>query len=360
MAHRIEITQNTGAASFAYSGKIGSAWHRLGIEMPDLSDADTILAAARADYDVHKDELLTPDPARPKESLIGRDELIPTGKYFTWRDAVQYDDDGTPTGSERQVLGIVGSEYQVIQNRAAVEFALEIANLQPHGEHIDCAGVLDNGRRFFATIPLPDHVIDPNGIADRYGRNLVVVTGHDATQSLEVVNGFTRAVCANTVSAALRATQHHIKIRHVATADTVIEAKRTLGLALTADEQFQELAYSMLDKQCDWGLVERVCHKLWPLADDANERTKTNHEVRLQKIHTIWESDRGSGGSGGNHYAAFQTLTEYMEHEQHMVGVQDTYNRAYRAAMSPGFNGRVRKLARAMANKSPVGVLAKS
>lgn len=353
MAHAIET--NTNGASFAYSGKIGSAWHRLGVELPDLSDVDTILAAARADYTVEKAPLLVQDPTQERYSAAN---TIDTGSYFTWREAYDYDDDGVPTDTYRQVLGIVGETYETIQNREALEFALELAGMAPDEPNVDCAGVLDNGQRFFATIPLPELVIDPNGINDRYGRNLVVVTGHNGKQALEVVNGFTRAVCANTVAAALRS-NYRYKIRHVAGIERYkIEAKRALSLALTADEEFQEIAQNLLDIDCKWGDVEKVIDKQWPLVDNPNDRQRHESDKRKATINEIWNSDRCVANYGENRYSAFQAITEYMEHRQHMVGEQTPENRAYRAAFSPGFNQRVAKMARVLQMKRPTTAMA--
>ena len=353
MAHELEIAAD-GSASFAYSGKIGSAWHRLGVEMEDLSTVEEILAAARADYIVHKDPLYAVDPTSDEGGYID------TGKHFTWRETHTVDEDGTPFETVKQCLGVVGSEYRTIQNSTAVELALELAGMSPDSPNIDCAGVLYDGRVFFATIPLPELVIDPKGIADRHGRNLVVVTGHAGNQSLELVNSYTRAVCANTVGAALRGSQQKIKIRHVATVDqAMVEAKSKLGLVLESDEQFQLIALNMLGMDSSWSELERIANKLWPLKDNANDRQKEYHSRRLNQIETIWNSDRGAGGVGENRYGVFQTLTEWMEWNQHIVGKSNVENRSLRAVDSPGFSQRVHKLGRVLQMKSPVKALSK-
>lgn len=350
MAHEIEV-DGEGKGSFAYSGKIGSAWHRLGVELPGLSKADDILAACRGDYEVHKTELLTPDPGKGQGN-------IPTGRYYTWRETKDVDEDGTEGPAYRQVLGVVGSDYRVIQNRQALDLALSMASMSPDKPNIDCAGVLNEGQRFFATIPLPELVIDPNGIADRYGRNMVVVTGHDGTNSLEVVNGFTRAVCANTVAAALSGTQFKIKIRHVGSDDIpVAVAKKQLGMLLSANEEFEAIAYSLLGKKSSWKEVERIAQKLWPVKPDASDQAKTINENRVVKLQTIWDSKRGAAGVGENRYAALQTFTEYMEHEQHIVGKSNRYNRSLRAVDSGGFNLRVNRLTKALQQAYPVKAL---
>lgn len=344
MAHELEIASD-GSASFAYSGRIGSAWHKLGVEMPDLSDADSILTAARADYMVQKSPLMAQDPFDPTAPAL------PTGKYFTWRERPEPADGE----SNKQVIGVVGSDYQVIQNRRVVEVALHLIGLTPDAQAIDCAGVLNEGARFFCTIPLPETVIDPQGINDRIGRNLVVVTGHDATNALEIVNTFTRAVCANTVGAALASKQHHIKIRHVGKVDAPVAlAKAQLGLILSAQEEFAKIAYEMLGRKCNFGLVERMAEKMWPRPENANDRVTTNHDNRIAKLKVIWDSKTGAAGVGENQWAAFNVFSQYMEHEQHIVGKDNARNRAERAVDSPGFSDRVHRLAEAFQSRQPL------
>lgn len=350
MAHELEIAAD-GSASFAYSAKIGSAWHHLGVPMEDLSDVESILAACRADFEVQKDKLFAVDPT-------GVDGGIPTGKFFTWREVTELDEQGVPVSTRKQTLGIVGDDYRTIQNAKAVDLALHLISLTPDAQAIDCAGVLDEGRRFFCTIPLPELVIDPQGINDRHGRNLVVSTGHDGTRSLELVNSVTRAVCANTVSAALRSNQFHIKIRHVGNTDEPVAlAKAELGLVLSANEEFEKAAHEMLKHDCSWSTVEKIAEHLWPRGDTPNQVKILKHDQRIDQLHKIWDSPTGAGGVGTNNWAAFNTFTEYMEHRQHIVGLDTVVNRADRAADSPGFNNRVHKLSTVFRTGAPLRAL---
>ena len=79
---------------------------------------------------------------------------------------------------------------------------------------------------------------------------------------------------------------------------------------------------------------------------------------RIAKLEQIWNSDRGSAQFGANHWAAFNTFTEYMEHEQHIVGKDNAVNRAARALESPGFNQRVHALSKAFRSGRPLRDLA--
>ncbi len=361
MAHEIEV--NEAGESFAFNRNYGSAWHQLGTEMHGEATVEEMLSAARADFVVHKDPMYVQDPAHDE------DGLIESGRYITWRRRDVYNEDGDYEGPETQILGYVGPDYTVLQNEEVLRFALSLVNdaLPEAGVdgagQIDCVGVLNDGERFFATIPLPDLVLDPNGINDVHKRNLAVVTGHNGKTACSLVNTTTRVVCSNTVSAALAQRHQQVAIRHVTgrmTDTPLVITKARLGLLLSADEEFEKMMLEMMGHKCSWATVEKVIDRMWPMPDDANERTQTNHEKRKEQIHDIWTSDRASGGVGNNNYAGFQAVTEWMEFQQHIVGEYTDANRAERALTGRGFAQRVNRLAKAFTTGQPVRALSKA
>lgn len=353
VAHEIEVTADE-QASFAYSSQIGSAWHKLGVALPGLSNVDEILAACRGDYEVTKHRVVVEDP-----DVNGR--LMPTDAWYTMRTSPTWFDSkaGEFKGGDNEVLGVVGGDYRVIQNRTVVELGLALADMTPDQPGVDCAGVLQNGRRFFVTIPLPPLVIDPKGINDVHGRNLVATTGHDGRHSLQVVNSITRAVCANTVAWALRGSTQQVKIRHTGrVGDSVASVKSKLGLLLSADEEFQLIAEQLLGQEASWSLVERIHDRLWPLKPRASQRSNTLRDRRLSTLEELWVSDRNSGGVGPNRWAALNTFTEYFEHQARIKGKDTTSARAERAVTSDRFAERVRSLTLALMQDSTSEVLA--
>lgn len=316
MAHMIETTSD-GVASFAYSQQIGTAWHRLGRPMDGLSTIDEILVAARADYDVSVHPIEVQDPDDPTR-------MMETDRAFTMRRRpIVIDDDGV-SGGDNHVLGIVGKGYPVFQNREVLEATLRLLATPEwqamygdidSAKFIDCAGVLRDGKEFFATIPLPAIVLDPDGVADGVARNLVIATGHDGRTAWRSVNTGTRGVCKNTVEWAMEDRHRVVTIRHTSQIDVpTIDVKHTLGVVLTADEKFQEIAYQMLGADASWATVERMADKLWPRKDGESDRVKNKRDARLTTLQGLWESPKNSGGVGSNNWAVFNTFSEYLEH----------------------------------------------
>lgn len=306
MSHELSILAN-GDATIAYSSH-ATPWHGLGQAMDGLSTVDQILAASHSDYTVEK------HPAFDRNPDTG--EFVESSDtFFTKRRRpIVIDDQGMIAGGDWQTLGTVGSTYSVIQNRTAAEFALAVLDAEGQAR-FDTAGTIEDGRTFFSYIALPDTVLDPNGVADRHSKGLAIVTSHDGSRALTLMVTRTRVVCKNTVNAALRSGTK-VSIRHSKSADqTMAEVRKSLGLVTKSDAAFEEIATQLLGRPATFGLVERVADKLWDFnPSDASDRKTASRDRRIAKLDQLWKADTNAGGFGHNGWAAFNTLTEYMDH----------------------------------------------
>lgn len=323
MAHDLEITPS--GASMAYASFKGTPWHQLGTPLDGLSDVPTILQAAKADYEVNLQPGTMPNPDVPGESLPVE------GVFHTFRRRpIELSNEGELTGGDIQVLGTVGSAYKVIQNRQALDLALDLAQQSTDAKVVDTAGVMDDGRRFFAYIPGETLTLDPNGVADKIASGMGIVTGHDGGTSLQIVMSKTRIVCRNTAEAALRS-KTKVTIRHTKGAQVSMnEARRILGLRINQNEEFEAIANELLGTFATFGKVESISDRLWKFdKNDTTDRQLASRNRRVAKLHELWTSDTNVGAVGQNGWAAWNTLTEYMDH--HTRGDSDTL--AARAVM---------------------------
>ena len=118
-----------------------------------------------------------------------------------------------------------------VQNHVAFEF---LDTLLDSGEaSIHTAGSLRGGKRVWIQAKLQKHYLvggDEDEVLEPY---ILVVNGHDGTMAFTVCNTSVRAVCQNTVTAALRRAMRTFKVRHTeGLAGKVQEARRTLKLAV--------------------------------------------------------------------------------------------------------------------------------
>jgi len=217
MAHNLNINEHTGRHSF-FSVK-EKAWHGLGQIVQDYPTSADAMKHAGLDYSVEKRKLFTYDnannQANPETEIIVPEIEVPNF-YSTIR-----------TDTE-QVLGVVGRDYQIVQNIDAFSFFDAIVG--GDGIQYETAGALGNGERIFITAKLPDYIkVGSDDLIEKY---LFLTTSHDGFGSITAAFTPIRIVCNNTLNAAFRNCSNSIKIRHTQNAkDRLAEAHKVMGIS---------------------------------------------------------------------------------------------------------------------------------
>src|ERR1700733_4399870 len=141
MAHNLHFNEQTGQHSF-FSVK-EKPWHGLGKIIQDYPTSAEAIQHAGLDYTVEKRPLFTYDNensvANPESDIIIPEIDVPN--YFA---TVRTDSD--------TVLGVVGKDYQIVQNRDAFSFFDSIVG--GDGIQYETAGGLGKGGRIFFTTQL--------------------------------------------------------------------------------------------------------------------------------------------------------------------------------------------------------------
>jgi phage/plasmid-like protein (TIGR03299 family) len=138
-----------------------------------------------------------------------------------------------------QVLGVVGKDYEIVQNVDAFTFFDAIVGGK-EGILYETAGALANGSRIFITAKLPDYIrVGRNDCIERY---LFMTTSHDGLGSIQIAFTPIRVVCRNTLNAALANQVNCIKIRHTASAtDKLKEAHKMMGISNSLSEELEAI-----------------------------------------------------------------------------------------------------------------------
>jgi phage/plasmid-like protein (TIGR03299 family) len=127
-----------------------------------------------------------------------------------------------------QVLGVVGKDYEVVQNADA--FCFFDAIIGGDGILYETAGALGKGERIFITAKLPGYI--KVGSDDMIEKYLFLSTSHDGFGSITAAFTPIRVVCNNTLNAALRNCTNSIKIRHTQNAkEHLEEAHKVMGIS---------------------------------------------------------------------------------------------------------------------------------
>ena len=226
MAHNINFNEKTGKYSFFSVQQ--KAWHGLGQIVEQYPTSQEAIKHAGLDYEVVKSPLFTKgsgiiETANGME--VGSSELeVPD--YF----ANVRTDNNT-------VLGVVGKDYQIIQNREAFSFFDSI--IGGDGIFYETAGALGQGERIFITAKLPNYIRVGNGddIVEKY---IFLTTSHDGSGSITAAFTPVRIVCQNTLNASLRNMTNVVRIKHTSGAKQRIEdAHKVMGLANTMSDQLE-------------------------------------------------------------------------------------------------------------------------
>lgn len=227
MAHQINYNNQTGKHSF-FSVKV-KPWHGLGQIVEDYPTSKEAIQFAGLDYEVEKRRLFTFDS---QNSFGNADTIQPTMHVPNYFATVRTDND--------TVLGVVGKDYQVVQNRDAFAFFDAIVG-EANGIRYETAGALGkNGERVFITAKLPDFIrVGKDDLVEKY---LFLTTSHDGFGAITAAFTPIRICCNNTLNAAMRNHSNAIKIRHTANAKERLEgAHRLMGITNKYSGQLEEL-----------------------------------------------------------------------------------------------------------------------
>lgn len=298
MSHELELVE--GVASFAFNGKSGAPWHKLGTEVDGLQTADVMLQLANADYDVWTE---------PVYVLDENGEAVEVDNRFA---TVRIN----PHTQKLQAFGVFTGRYTVVQNREVLERALAIVGASGGDAVIDTLGVMYNGAQFFASIDLGSLIIDPMGARDEVGRYILAMTSHDGTAPTSFANTNIRTVCKNTCRLAQDEAKSIFKARHTPNAeDRMAEAQRVLGLSTKWAESFQKQAMELMaiPVPASSARFDKVVEALWPERDADTDRKKANRDGLVTDLKVTFANNRNAGKVGENGWAMLNTITEYFD-----------------------------------------------
>ena len=217
MAHNLYFNEQTGKHSF-FSVK-EKAWHGLGQIVEGYPTSAEALHIAGLDYIVQKRRLFTV----ANETLT----ILEEGKSGIHQIEVP-DYYATVRTDSEAVLGVVGKDYEVVQNTDA--FAFFDAIVGGDGIQYETAGALGNGERIFITAKLPGYIrVGNDDLIEQY---LFLTTSHDGFGSITAAFTPVRIVCNNTLNAALRNCSYALKIRHTTNAkERLAQAHQLIGIS---------------------------------------------------------------------------------------------------------------------------------
>ena len=297
MAHQLE-TWKDGSASFASARQ--HAWHRLGTVLPASFTATQAMQHARlANWNVRKVALQTvpvidADGVTPALDVAEHFATVRTNPVF-----------GTP-----DVLGVVGRDYQPIQNEDHADLLDSLVD--EAGAHFETAGSLRGGRGVFLSMKLP-HTMLIGGI-DPVDLYLIALNSHDGTSAFRLLVSPVRVVCANTQALAIRRARSTFSIRHTSGANGhIAEAREALGLTFKFVQAFQAEADRMIEQTITDAQFDDIVSQLWP-TECTSARSRTIQQNRSLVLKQLLRESPTNQAIRGTRWASYQAVTEYLDH----------------------------------------------
>ncbi|BBC69093.1 hypothetical protein MMRN_p0620 (plasmid) [Mycobacterium marinum] len=274
-----------------------------------MTAAEALQAAHLAGWNVRKMALQVPqEPALADTSVITPATLAVPDFYATVRT--------NPINRRLDVLGVVGSKYQPVQNEASCDLLDALVD-QCGGAHFETAGALRGGRETFVTVKLPSSMVfdGKDGSGDRTDFYLAALNSHDGSSAFRLIVSPVRIVCANTQSAAIASAKASFSIRHTGGARTSIaEARNALKLSWRYIEAFEAEAAALYAAPMDIDEMRSFANTLLEVDSAGTAATRRHRRERAIGIVKLWTSSPTITPIAGTRWAAYNAVTEYLDH----------------------------------------------
>ncbi len=290
------VSDLNGEVQFAYNKNRGNTWHTLGTPVEEDLDLVAMMEVAGLNRSITKQDL-----------------FIMTSAGITKCETHQAVVLGATDRDRERIVGVNSPKYGI--HEPADVFAYGEAIAEVSGACWDTMGLLAEGSRFFGFLRQEPFILDPNGIADKHERGIVVASSFDGTSNSVGFATMVRAVCANTVAAGMAAGERMFAIKH--TRFSADRLKAAIVITESAEDYlkaFSEQATKLLAVNDNGKLLRRTLDVLYPLPE-VDGRAKTLATSKRGQITDIYASDTCAGAVGHNGWAVYNAVTEYLDHQ---------------------------------------------
>jgi len=289
-----EQTNGTGHM-IAWTGN--TPWHGLGTSVEGLMTTHEALNLAGLNWTVEK---------RPLTYNHNDAWHVVPETYAVVRE------DGLPLTRNGKAVGRV---FTCLQNEDALSFMDDL--LQSHEASIEVAGALGNGEHVWVLARLPD--VFKVGNNDEMHAYVLISNSHDGTGSVKFLLTPIRVVCNNTLTLALGMKTTRYNMRHTSKmGERVDEARMALGLVRDGMSEWTEMASGLINVKM--GVADMNDYFIDTLGlsykQDEPDVLTTRSSNILSSVHQVLTRPTNSvGGMEGTAWAAYNAVTEYIDHE---------------------------------------------
>lgn len=224
----------------------------------------------------------------------------------------------------RKGLGVVGHEYQHVQNDELFQFLADIGQFDLELEMV-AGGALGKGETVWALARVPSLRIDLGG--DVLDTLLCVSNGHDGSGSFRADAHTIRKVCSNGMHALTRKGGKLIPskgwtLKHTAGIQERLAQVGTVlqGLAKEHADTLEAIN-ALAGVPATFQTVEAIATHVWgavpaPKEEGKADKARTIALNRMEALQAIWNSPTSAGlATSGTLWTALNAVTEWAEHD---------------------------------------------
>lgn len=320
MSH--EITETDG---LVLTGE--PAWHGLGVVVKDAPSPAEALKIAGLTWDVEQVPLF----GKRKTVTLGTDD-VPVETESEMPVTSHVANVRADTGA---VLGVVGADYSVVQNRELAGLILDAANAE--NVEMETMGSLRGGKNVFALARLSSFNI---GERDKSYVYALFANAHDGTAALRILPTSVRVVCMNTYRMATEsgAQKLTVSLRHTSgLADRLEDVRASLrgAASLAAHEEEKARALAARRMTTDeiaafFGKAYQTMYGEMPVETPDMTRGERTRLTKAREMASEWAGrlalETRYLDSPPTAWLAANAVTRWIDHERTTRGGERTYS----------------------------------
>lgn len=289
--HNLNFNETTGRFSFVSAYQ--PAWHKLGTVLDHVFTAKEAVEFGGLDFTVEKQKLFT-------------DHGLDVPNYFA-----------TVRQDTNDVLGLVGNDYTIVQNRDVFSFFDQITGA---GKAIyETAGCLGKGGVLFITAKLPrEIVIEKDGLIENY---LVLCSSHDGSMAITAFFTPVRVVCQNTLNAAFNKNSNRVYIKHTQNVkERFVEAAKIMGIHSDYLDKLESAFRLLYDKKVSDRDMKHLVktsflnkEEMKALAIQGNVELSTRKENVIREVINYYYQAAEIDSIRGTGYGVYNAVTGYFQ-----------------------------------------------
>lgn len=264
-----------------------TTWNRIGTDITSATSASEALKMAGLDYEVEKVPVFLENGFK-----------VPG--YFA-----------TKVVNSERTLGIVGSDYTVVQNNEAFDF---INSVIPEGLEFVKAGETKKG--IYIITKLPSHYI----LGDEVTPYLILQNSHNGKCSLRSAICPLRIVCQNQFARSFRESSNTISLRHsVNIQGKMEEAAQVLSLSATYMDLFNKEAEELAAKKIPEANALALIDNYFKIPEEATDRKADNIQAKKLMMLNAYNAEDNQNFKG-TAWGLVNAFTDFNTHKE----VKDT------------------------------------